>query len=110
MIQRCLGPPPRFVPDWARELELGSWERERGVLAVALSGHAWTAVRDAVDAVDAFRRRLSDDQEAQNPVRLRKLAEDASAGIDVARGELAPHVQSQVRAGSPSRRRSDVRQ
>lgn len=110
VIQRCLGPPPRFMPDWARELDLGAWEKERGVLAVALSGGAWTAVRDAVDAVDAFRRRLADHQEAQDPVRLRKVAETASAAIDVARRELAPHVQSPADAGSASRRRSDVRQ
>jgi hypothetical protein len=102
VIQRCLGPPPRFVPEWSDELALEAWENERAVLAIALSGRAWSAVRDAVDAVDAFRRRLSDAQEAQNPVKLRKLAEDASSGIDLAREELAPHVQAQpsVRRGS----------
>jgi len=106
VIQRCLGPPPRFVPEWADELALEAWENERAVLAIALSGRAWGAVRDAVDAVDAFRRRLADAQEAQNPVRLRKLAEDASSGIDLAREELAPHVQSQP----PARRGSRVQQ
>ena len=113
VIQRCLGPPPRFVPEWAQELDLTSWEKERGVLAVALSGSAWTAVRDAVDAVDAFRRRLSDQQEAQNQIRLRKVAEDASAGIDGAaeppctqspREQVAaPFRRPSVRPGRPGR-------
>ena len=106
VIQRCLGPPPRFVPEWADELALEAWENKRAVLAIALSGRAWSAVRDAVDTVDAFRRRLGDAQEAQNPVRLRKLAEDASSRIDLARQELAPHVQSEP----PARSGSHVRQ
>src|SRR4029079_10260564 len=41
VIQRCLGPPPRFVPEWADELALEAWENERAVLAIALSGRAW---------------------------------------------------------------------
>jgi hypothetical protein len=97
VAQHCLGPPRRFAPERAGELDLAAWEGGRGVLALNLEPPAWRAVGEAVTAVEEFRRLLHDAPGEDE--RLEAHARSVSGRVDTARTALDRHTGEGLRPG-----------